>query len=975
MKNNLIITPRVFIAGICLLLFIVLPVSPIKSELRIQELKTNVMIPSVSSLILNESIDLSDNSEIAAIASSGSGDPLDPYIIENLNFGLDSGYGIRITGTSVSIFIINCTFFPFEATSVSGIEITAISGGEITIQNCNFTNCITGVFLDNIVGEISIDQCFFYGISYPVTQFEDGYSLTITSCDFRENVYGINLNDCTAAEITDSNFTQTEFYAIDADDIFQLFIERNLIQDSLYGLNLMGESLVISENQIIDCFIGIRVDDSNIVSLSNNNLTNSFVYTFGSQQVGYIGNNQTISSDCFYGGQGLAHFEGVVNLTYINNRLISKNLFTDIQANFGIDDYLWMESNYFERVSVVLDVGNYLNCTDNEFVYRGILIDAYADSWLEVVDNFAGNTFDSYPLIFLHNLEIVTISGIYSQVFLYNCSNILIKDLMLPTIGGGIILAKSQHGFLRNITSYNTYSQLKLMDCFNITVIDWNLEGIPQSIPTGDFNLFAQSSDDLLITNSSFSDFRYGLAFTNCDNVTVEHNLVVNCSEIGISFYGSHNFSAIENRITNGDISIDSNSDGEIIDNFIDNGTLFLPWKENIKVITNNFFHGGIDVIFDESFPNYYADHILANKVNTRPILLAINATSSNYNLSEYGQAILLNCQDLNFSNFRLDDTYTGLTAKDCINVSVSSGSMEQITNGLIFNNCSLIELRDLTLTSRNKGIYGRLVSNFIIKNCSIQKGLRTIHLEGGNNIDISDSLLNASEIGLHVFSCSGNIHDNIIKNNSELGIYLTQCFDLRVDSNWITQSRNGIYILNSVNMTFAHNIIVLNEEEGLYIDGGDQFAFIVNFIFDNYDGTAPLQLTFTYSVAIMLNSNQLLGSEDYDNDGVSNEDEIYLYFTDPMQIDSDNDGFLDGFEIANGTDPLDSFDFPNLFLGNPSETSDSSTSTNINSSSNNSNETLNENFLGIPPQYYFLGSSGALISSIIILFVGRKRK
>ena len=43
----------------------------------------------------------------------------------------------------------------------------------------------------------------------------------------------------------------------------------------------------------------------------------------------------------------------------------------------------------------------------------------------------------------------------------------------------------------------------------------------------------------------------------------------------------------------------------------------------------------------------------------------------------------------------------------------------------------------------------------------------------------------------------------------------------------------------------------------------------------------------------------------DTDRDGLSDGDEVYIYFTDPTLDDTDGDGNLDGDEIINGTDPL----------------------------------------------------------------------
>ncbi len=46
--------------------------------------------------------------------------------------------------------------------------------------------------------------------------------------------------------------------------------------------------------------------------------------------------------------------------------------------------------------------------------------------------------------------------------------------------------------------------------------------------------------------------------------------------------------------------------------------------------------------------------------------------------------------------------------------------------------------------------------------------------------------------------------------------------------------------------------------------------------------------------------------AEDSDNDGLSDDDELNIYLTDPNNPDTDNDGYEDGYEVVNGYDPLD---------------------------------------------------------------------
>lgn len=58
------------------------------------------------------------------------------------------------------------------------------------------------------------------------------------------------------------------------------------------------------------------------------------------------------------------------------------------------------------------------------------------------------------------------------------------------------------------------------------------------------------------------------------------------------------------------------------------------------------------------------------------------------------------------------------------------------------------------------------------------------------------------------------------------------------------------------------------------------------------------------------------LCDSDADNDGLSNVDEITLYFTNPLDADSDNDTFNDGVEVAAGSNPNDAGSIPGVSNG-----------------------------------------------------------
>jgi len=54
----------------------------------------------------------------------------------------------------------------------------------------------------------------------------------------------------------------------------------------------------------------------------------------------------------------------------------------------------------------------------------------------------------------------------------------------------------------------------------------------------------------------------------------------------------------------------------------------------------------------------------------------------------------------------------------------------------------------------------------------------------------------------------------------------------------------------------------------------------------------------------IISKSSQPISAPDSDNDGLSDEEELNKYYTDPKNPDTDGDGYLDGAEVKNGYNP-----------------------------------------------------------------------
>lgn len=144
-------------------------------------------------------------------------------------------------------------------------------------------------------------------------------------------------------------------------------------------------------------------------------------------------------------------------------------------------------------------------------------------------------------------------------------------------------------------------------------------------------------------------------------------------------------------------------------------------------------------------------------------------------------------------------------------------------------------------------------------------------------------------------------------------------------DLGYYTSSGHNTYMNESITINTSENIDIVNNyrlvQAMQYInpdiasfDSDGIYNFTIKLIGNSPNiRTYPNQYSF---IILNLEDNSTLKYYDRDGDYLNDFDELYIYYTNPFDIDTDDDGASDYFEFLAGTDPNDDSDLP--IINNP---------------------------------------------------------
>jgi hypothetical protein len=151
-------------------------------------------------------------------------------------------------------------------------------------------------------------------------------------------------------------------------------------------------------------------------------------------------------------------------------------------------------------------------------------------------------------------------------------------------------------------------------------------------------------------------------------------------------------------------------------------------------------------------------------------------------------------------------------------------------------------------------------------------------------------------------------------KNESSSGVWYPWVYG--ADKGWETPNMTASNVIQKTLRDYKLS--------GTLVDGTDfnitspNPTYKMMFEVYNYFSIVPYALSsgnMSSFVIINLPSNTILQNRDIDKDGLTDYQELFTYYTDPADADTDDDGYNDYIEITYGGDALDELVFPHTDL------------------------------------------------------------
>jgi len=724
---------------------------------------------------------------------SGSGTPLDPYIIEDIYInrtGIDTP-SITIENSKSYFIIRNCSISHSDGIYLKNVSHgnlienyferlhtvpNAYSGEDILIDNCSDINFINNYLMGGWIMVYNSPQCTLenntivnsllwidesnyisivnnelsgYGIPGVVTYGDarlvirssnnsmiSGNSIVIADAipEYRGILFG---GDGNSSSIINNNITLLNGagyqFGMEITPRYTNIIDNNRLYGCgfLYGADIytLTEKNIFGTNYVNDRYFYYYLNETNLGSLD------------------FAGAGQVILQNCnnsIIQNQDLTNATRGVTLRNCNDIMINAN-------NLSYNHYSGVYTNGCKNITIISNNASYCvagisiwstslsTIMENNISYTNVGINLRGDN-NTIFNNFISNnekglyTHYTYNNSITRNEFLGNILAVEASFITgFNFSENIVRHNGNGIYLGGNPIVNNTNFLTNNTIEYNTGYGLKIFRTYDICVVEGN------SIRFNTKGLEVISTHNSIIKNNTLQNNQIGLLFSSDDNI-ITYNKFINNSEYGI---------------------------------FLD----FRYWWETHcenNIITDNFFYGcGLGVserdIDDMTVMNLIDD---TNLVNGKPLRFFVNETGvgSIIDVSLAGQIVLINCTDTYLEVMDVSNSSIGISMSYCDDARIwKMNCTYNKLHGIYLYKCDNISISDSIVSHNNKA---------------------GIHVNEGSNINASENIIYSNNEGIYLYKSSYNLFkSNEIFDNFNTGINITT-----------TASKNNTIYMNHFN-------------------------------------------------------------------------------------------------------------------------------------------------------------------------------
>lgn len=657
--------------------------------------------------------------ELASVASSGTGYSYDPYIIEELEILTTGQHCIHINGTTKYFIIQDCHLR--NDLNNEGIYINDVLKNTTFIKNnlCEYTD--TGIFIDGvenatIINNICTDNNFgiklWNSANSTVTGntcsdnddsgiWPNGSSnsaiinntiignLGISNIKIHSspNITLINnklLNDgvlvfsseyCSFINNTIKNARDSAFI-ISSDSgssDYSVFI-NNTIEDSKYGITINSQYITLFNNEIIrSSVMGVRFWAGGTYAIITNNTFIEDGINFGDGDIPLM--------------LSLEIWNNTVNNLPLG--FFKSQSDQIVQSKYGqivlVDcDNITLKNQNCSYTSKGIAVYDSINCRINDSICNNnveIGIDIISSPSTIISSCFCTNTI---------SLDQIPARG-YGIRLLSSGTSILYNNTCQNNDGGGIYVSQSSYTDVLNCyCSENHEFGIRIELSIFCNVINNTCE---DNIGDNPGIHIWNTCDQTTVKNNTCINEYIGIRVDNvCEDVIIENNTLKQIGNIGIEIMTSIGNEIIDNSIISSfyGIVIQGESYASCDNTKIFNNTIMIDNDENIDIkmgikliyspdshIEDNIVEGS-GIYIHETYDDYYTATIKDNLVNGKPLAFYINTNDLIISIAnEFGQIILVNCENIVIYNQELSNLYAGIFVYQSTSIKVIRVKME----------------------------------------------------------------------------------------------------------------------------------------------------------------------------------------------------------------------------------------------------------------------------------------------------------